>query len=102
MEESVSTVKQLHIKHKSRVGRNTPWYTTSTIPHVRRDGQLGSLALGHPGNTLVPSSNHFTLPNVELERLSTIPGAVNLLAIGECENIVAGPPPSLDILATPS
>merc|ERR1719320_689492 len=92
MEESVSTVKQLHIKHKSRVGRNTAWYTTSTIPHVRGDSQLGSLALGHLGNTIVPPSNHFTLSNVELKRLSAIPGAVNLLAIGECENIVAGHP----------
>ena len=56
-------VDELHIKDQSGVGWDTAGDTLGTISHVRRDGQLGSLAFGHLGNSLIPSSNNLTINN---------------------------------------
>ena len=50
-------VEELNIKDQGGVWRNTTRNSRCSVSHVRTDCQLGSLTLGHLGNTLIPSSN---------------------------------------------
>jgi len=86
---NLGDIEELNIKDKGGVGRNTAWHSLGTIPHVWGDRQLGSLALGHLGNTIIPPSNNLSFSNIELEWLAPVPGAVNLLAICQGQHVVA-------------
>ena len=51
---------------------------------IWRAGQIGSLPHTHLSHSFIPATDHLTHSNLELERLSTIPGGVKLFAISQC------------------
>ena len=50
-------VEELDVEHESGVGGNAARDALGPVTHVRTDGQLGSLAPGHLGHSLVPAGN---------------------------------------------
>lgn len=79
---------QLHVEAEHRVGWDDPRMPHGAICIVRRTDQLGPLPHAHLGHTFVPSFDHFSLANAELEGLATIPGGVKLLSIFQCPCVV--------------
>merc|ERR1719228_1350099 len=63
-----------------------PWPRAPS--EIRRDCQLGPLPLGHLGDALLPTLNHFFLAESELEGPPTVSRAVNLLPILQSEHVV--------------
>ncbi len=54
-----------------------------SIGIVRRAGQLGTLADAHLCHALIPSFDHLTCTQLELERLPTIARGIKLGAVGQ-------------------
>ena len=51
---------QLHVEDEGGTARDGS-LSSGSISKVTGDGQLGSLTLGHLGNSLLPALNHFFL-----------------------------------------
>ena len=54
---SLFEVQKLHVEDEGGVRRNGSRNPLSAVAHVRTDGQLGSLALGHLGHAVIPASD---------------------------------------------
>ena len=50
----------LDVEDQGGVGRDGSGNSLGSVAHVWTDGQLGSLALRHLGNPIVPASNDLT------------------------------------------
>jgi len=87
---SLRDIDQLNVEDESGASGNLAGHPVGPVAHVRRDGELRPLALGHLGNALVPPGNHLLSANVELERLAAVAWAVNLSPVLESKDIVAG------------
>jgi len=83
-------VDKLNIKEEGGVGRDHSRYSLGAISHVWTDGELGPLSNRHLGHTLIPTLDNLSLANLELEGLSTIPRAVDLLAVSQGQHVVTG------------
>ena len=64
-------VEELDVEHQGGVGGNAARDSLGAVTHVRADGQLGSLAPGHLGHSLVPAGNNLGRVSVtkDLRRL---------------------------------
>lgn len=102
--------KKLDVEDESGIGRNGAWVSPSSVGVVRTAGQLRPLSdtqledeiQGNVSNntkstiiknaylshTLVPSLDHFTLSNLELEGLTAVPRRVKLLPVSERPSVV--------------
>ena len=104
---SLFEVQKLHVEDEGGVRRNGSRNPLSAVAHVRTDGQLGSLALGHLGHAVVPASDdlktinnkssiqchllsvsHLAPAQTEGEGLAPVPGAVHLRAVGQSQHVV--------------
>ena len=57
-------VEELNVEHQGGVGGDAAGDALGPVAHVRADGQLGSLAPGHLGHSLVPSGDDLDVSNV--------------------------------------
>jgi len=81
-------LQKLHVEVEGGIGRDGPRMTPLTVRVVGRTDEVGPFADAHLGHPFVPSSNHLTLSNLELERLSSVSRRVKLLAIGQGPGVV--------------
>jgi len=87
---SLLEAQQLDVKDELGVWRDTAGHSLGPVAQLGRDGQLGPLALGHLADALVPAGDHLLFAEVKLERLPPVPRRVDLLPVGEGEDVVAG------------
>ena len=73
--------QEFDIKHKSGVRGDYSGEPSCSIGKVRRAGEFGLLPYSHLSDTFVPSSDHLTLTNAELEGLATVTRRIKLLTI---------------------
>src|SRR6185503_10477370 len=55
-----------------------------------RDGELAHFTDLHPGDALIPSTDHLAGAQLETERFAAVPRAVELRAVGERSHVVDG------------
>ena len=75
-------VEELDVEHEGGVGRDAAGDALGPVAHVRADGQLGSLAPGHLGHSLVPSGDDLGVNCVTERPLSFIIAHSPLLCPG--------------------
>ena len=78
---SLVDLHQLDVKIQRRPRRNDVTGSTITIGQPRRDDQLTTRPGTHVEQTLVPSLDHLTLAQGELERLAAVQARVELGAV---------------------
>jgi len=79
---------EFDVEDERGAGRNDARVSPLPVPVVGAARQLGFLADGHFGDTVVPSSNNLTLPDLKLKGLAAIPGGVELRAVGESSGVM--------------
>lgn len=79
---------EFHIEDESGVWWDYSRVALLAVSVVRGAGQFGALAYRHLSNTLVPSSDDFSLADLEFEGLATVARRVEFLPICQCACIV--------------
>lgn len=83
-------LQQLHVEDQGGHWRNQAWEASVAVGHHWRDGQSGLFAEGELGEALFPALDHHALADSELERLVSVHGGVELLAVGQRARVVHG------------
>ncbi|GMS99953.1 hypothetical protein PENTCL1PPCAC_22128, partial [Pristionchus entomophagus] len=82
-------VDELNVEDEGRVLGDGTGNAAGSVSEVGRDFHGDALALRHLGDSLVPSLDHFSLAELELEGASTVARRVDLQTILEGEDVVA-------------
>mmetsp|Transcript_32806 Transcript_32806/g.83287 ORF Transcript_32806/g.83287 Transcript_32806/m.83287 type:complete len:601 (+) Transcript_32806:52-1854(+) len=79
---------EFHLEDERCIWRDGRWGPALAVAKLRRDRELGHLALQHGGHAEVPALDHLPLAQRKDERLVLLPGGVELRAVGERADVV--------------
>jgi hypothetical protein len=86
--------QQFHLENQGGIGWNQSSQSLVAIGQLWRTCENGLFANAHLGDALIPSFDHFSLSEVEVERFSPANRRVENSAIGESANVVDSHPVS--------
>src|SRR5688572_3851697 len=78
-EWSSTNADEVHDEDERLVGPDHAAGPALAVRQVGRDRDAAASADAHPGDALVPAGDHLALAEAELERVTAVPGGVELL-----------------------